>query len=292
MGSHSRQAPADGIHTPVAFVYANATARLAAGGFDQTYDLYKVAVDEDTGLLFYIDNVDSNGDATWTPFAGNSISLSNDTPETVSAAAGTSGTDPLAARDDHSHQVSVGSPVDIGSANAAGSSNSLARADHVHAHANQGGGSLHAVATGSANGFMSSADKSKLDGYPASLPVFGQNYQFESQDVETTTTSGTYQVKVGLTTPSLPNGTYLVTWSATIANNYSRGDYQLWDSTGSTELDWAQYEGRGEDHPIKQAGMAEVTFSGVRTFQIRYRNVGGGSLQSIRNARIAIWRVA
>jgi hypothetical protein len=292
MGSHSRQTPSDGIHTPIAFEYANAAARTAAGGFDQTYDIYKVAVDQDTGLLFYIDSIDSNGDATWTPFAGNSISLSDDTPEAVSAAAGAAGTDPLAARDDHSHQVSVGTPVDIGSANAAGSSNALARADHVHDHADQGGGTLHAEATGSDAGFMSASDKSKLDGYPATLPVFGQNYQFESRDAETSTTNGSYQVKVGLTTPSLPSGTYLVQWSCSIANNYSRGDYQLWDSTGSTELDYAQYEGRGGDHPIKQAGMAEVTFSGIRTFQIRYRNVGGGSAQFISFARLTIWGVA
>lgn len=292
MGSHSRQAPADGIHTPVAFVYANAAARAAAGGFDQTYDLYKVAVDEDTGLLFYIDAVDGNGDATWTPFAGNSISLSDDTPETVSAAAGSAGNDPLAARDDHTHQVSVGTPVDIGTANAAGSSNALARADHVHDHADQGGGTLHAEATSGAAGFMSASDKSKLDSYPATLPVFGQNYQFASQDAETNTTSGTYQVKTSITTPNLPSGTYLLQWSCSFANNYSTGDLQLWDSTASTELDYAQYKGRGADHPIKQAGMAEVTFSGVRTFQLRYRNANGGSAQFISFARLTIWRVA
>jgi len=47
--------------------------------------------------------------------------------------------------------------------NAVGTSTSLARADHEHAHGVQTDATLHAVATGGANGFMASADKTKLD---------------------------------------------------------------------------------------------------------------------------------
>ena len=47
---------------------------------------------------------------------------------------------------------------------AAGVLNTYARADHQHAHGNQNGGSLHTAATTLAAGFMSAADKSKLDG--------------------------------------------------------------------------------------------------------------------------------
>lgn len=53
--------------------------------------------------------------------------------------------------------------VDIGTSNQVGIQNSLARSDHVHNHANQPGGSLHAVATTSVAGFMSAADKTLLD---------------------------------------------------------------------------------------------------------------------------------
>jgi hypothetical protein len=55
------------------------------------------------------------------------------------------------------------------STNAAGTSNSgIPRADHQHAHGNRGGGTLHAVAIAAgAAGFMSGADKSKLDGIAA-----------------------------------------------------------------------------------------------------------------------------
>lgn len=56
-------------------------------------------------------------------------------------------------------------PQTVGTANAEGTSNTqFSRADHVHAHGNQTGPTQHAVATTGANGFMSSTDKTKLDG--------------------------------------------------------------------------------------------------------------------------------
>lgn len=54
--------------------------------------------------------------------------------------------------------------VNVGDSNAVGSSNSLSRADHVHAHGSQTNPNHHAVASTSDNGFMSSVDKTKLDG--------------------------------------------------------------------------------------------------------------------------------
>ena len=60
--------------------------------------------------------------------------------------------------------VSFGTPVAVGSANSAGTATTAARADHVHSHGDQSGGTLHATVTTGAAGFMSAADKSKLDG--------------------------------------------------------------------------------------------------------------------------------
>lgn len=58
--------------------------------------------------------------------------------------------------------LSDSNPLPLGTA-AAGTSGDASRADHVHAHGNQAGGLLHAAATSGAAGFMSSADKVKLD---------------------------------------------------------------------------------------------------------------------------------
>ena len=63
-----------------------------------------------------------------------------------------------------SDPLTTGIPSTIGTANSAGAANAFARQDHVHDHGNQTNPNHHAVATSSVNGFMSAADKSKLDG--------------------------------------------------------------------------------------------------------------------------------
>jgi hypothetical protein len=71
-------------------------------------------------------------------------------------------------RSDHQHGIATAAPETIGTVNAAGSASSVSRSDHIHAHGNQGGGALHAAATTSVAGFMSAADKTKLDGVATS----------------------------------------------------------------------------------------------------------------------------
>lgn len=67
------------------------------------------------------------------------------------------------ARADHVHAVPAGTPVTVGTANAEGNATTFARSNHVHSHGDQAGGTLHAVATQSTPGFLSAADKVKLD---------------------------------------------------------------------------------------------------------------------------------
>ncbi|MGX1802765.1 hypothetical protein ACWIDJ_10570, partial [Brevundimonas naejangsanensis] len=61
-------------------------------------------------------------------------------------------------------QLATTAPASVGVNNAVGTGTTAARADHVHAHGNQAGGGLHALATTSAHGFMPSTDKVKLNG--------------------------------------------------------------------------------------------------------------------------------
>ena len=51
----------------------------------------------------------------------------------------------------------------VGTTNTEGVAASFSRSDHVHAHGDQTGATLHAAATGGTNGFMSAADKTILD---------------------------------------------------------------------------------------------------------------------------------
>src|SRR5690606_1076671 len=57
-------------------------------------------------------------------------------------------------------------------------------ADHVHAHGNQTGGTLHAVATTGTAGFMSPEDKAKLDS------ITTQRYMIYADQVELPVNTG------------------------------------------------------------------------------------------------------
>jgi len=68
----------------------------------------------------------------------------------------------------------------------AGTSDKVARADHVHAHGDQAGGSLHAaVIAAGASGFMTGSDKTKLDGIATGAEV--NQYAFSNIDVDAAT---------------------------------------------------------------------------------------------------------
>jgi hypothetical protein len=80
------------------------------------------------------------------------------------AAAAAAGVSTKFAREDHAHVETTAAPTTISdSTNTQGTATSGVRSDHVHAHGNRGGGTLHAVASSSTAGFMSAADKAKLD---------------------------------------------------------------------------------------------------------------------------------
>ena len=66
-----------------------------------------------------------------------------------------------------SDPLTTGTPSSISTSNSEGIANAFARQDHVHNHGSQTSQDHHAVATTSTHGFMSSTDKTKLDGIEA-----------------------------------------------------------------------------------------------------------------------------
>lgn len=118
-----------------------------------------------SGFMSASDKTKLNGIAS----GATSTPLSASSPVNVSKSAASVGVSTDAARSDHKHDIETDAPVTIGTLNVEGTSAQLARADHVHSHGNQSGGSLHADATTLSSGFMSAADKVILD----SLNVIG-----------------------------------------------------------------------------------------------------------------------
>lgn len=93
----------------------------------------------------------------------NAPSLATVAPADVTKSAALVGVGVTAARVDHKHDVSTAAVSNItDSTNSEGSATSLSRSDHGHAHGNRSGGSLHALATTSAAGFMSASQVSSV----------------------------------------------------------------------------------------------------------------------------------
>jgi hypothetical protein len=99
----------------------------------------------------------------------------------------------------------------VGTVNAAGTADTFVRSNHVHAHGDQTVGSLHAVVTTLVNGFMSAADKDKLDG------LVGTKGGTEFTSINISTTSATFQdafTGQNITVPA--TGAYMVMFEGNI----------------------------------------------------------------------------
>lgn len=179
-------------------------------------------------------------------------------------------------------------PAALGSA-ACGTSNVASASDHVHAHGTQNGGTLHAAA-GAEAGFMSAADKTKLDAL-----VFGTGYQAAASDGRSTTTSDVFQDKTTLTTPAL-TGTYRIGWSAFVdhSTSSSSDEVQLYNVTDAVVVG-VIFNWRPSINTERRSvsGFAEIVFTGAaKTFTIQYRSVSGTATAGIQAAKIELWRVS
>ena len=155
-------------------------------------------------------------------------------------------------------------------------------------HGDRGGGSLHALATSLVAGFLSPADKDKLDG----LGVFGQEFQFEQDNAGSTTTSSTYQNKLTLVTPSLPLGNYILfySWAMSGSNNNTRYESRV-QRNGADVVEAFQRAGQANSTFLNAGPEVFTGISGVQTFEIDYRKVGGSGNVTISNAHLVIWRI-
>lgn len=119
-------------------------------------------------------------------------------------------------------------PTSISSVGSAGVQTVWARGDHQHAHGNLAGGALHSTATTIAAGFMSAADKSKLDGLAAVAESGAYSDLSGTPSLADVATSGSYSDLTGK--PSLAavatSGSYSdLTGTPTLSTVASTGVY-------------------------------------------------------------------
>ena len=147
-------APAD-----VTKAAADAGAAVTVARADHKHDISTAAAGSIT-----IDDVGAEGSATTLARSDHLHTVTAPSaPAAVTKAAADAGTSKHFCRDDHKHDVSTAAPSSIGTSNTEGAATSLARSNHIHDHGAQSTGTHHAAATESVAGFLSSADKTKLD---------------------------------------------------------------------------------------------------------------------------------
>lgn len=208
-------------------VQAHASRHLPSGA-DPLTTAAAITLDANSTNTVGTNNSLSRSDHTHDLSTG---TVSTQTPDQ----ANTEGSSANLARADHTHNIPSGSVVQIGTSNFNGATASFALADHIHAHGNQTNGTLHAAATTSVNGFMSAADKTKLDNATASNTVSTLVFRDSNGDTAVRDLTQRNSLQTGFTelteqaAPSTPSATKTRVYSEAF-NGFTR--IRNLDSTG------------------------------------------------------------
>lgn len=141
-------------------------------------------------------------------------------------------------------------------------------------------------------GVMGLTGPQGVTGPSGASPIFGSNFQTVESDTNSSTTSGTFQQKVRLTTTALNSGNYYIGYSAEIFGTNgtlfsppdTEGRVQIDDTTTIATVD-TNYE------VASMSGFFVATLtSGSHTIDIDYR--AANRTANIRRARIVLWRVS
>lgn len=193
--------------------------------------------------------------------------VSDTAPLDVTKDAASAGTSPKAARVDHKHNIGTAAPSTIGTTNSEGTSTALARADHIHAHGDQLGGTLHSLATQSTAGFMSAADKRRVDEFltPGALPT----NRFDLYASVLQTTSTTEQLFRTWSATDIEAGTYLLRWMWTFrTQSYLTPGVFVLRLNGGLLLQFRMAAAYNGNEVIGAMGIANVPLTaGTHSFQ-------------------------
>jgi hypothetical protein len=195
--------------------------------------------------------------------------------------------------------LTTASPTTISdSSNSAGVANSFSRSDHVHAHGNRGGGTLHSAVTQSVNGFMSSSDKTKLDKFNQAW----LQYSNSAQQSTTAPTTSFSLVVLDTNRDSFPNSLMTKTSSTVFTANFNgyveiSVKVALQQTTTNNERaadvivlkngaveEWAKMKGTSQNDASRYSsvsGTFTFSVSSGDTFSLAFRNGEPGASNTI-----------
>jgi hypothetical protein len=122
---------------------------------------------------------------------------------------------------------------------------------------------------------------------------FGGDYQSAESAGESATTSSTYQDKVTLVSNVL-TGTYLILFEVDrkTASANKRVFTRLYNVTNSAVLCFSDFRPTLADVWDRDVGFGYVTFAGAsKTFKVQYASQDNSTSVTVKEARIALWRI-
>ena len=124
-------------------------------------------------------------------------------------------------------------------------------------------------------------------------PIFGSEYQFESSESVSSTSSTSFKNKLTLTTPIIPAGFYKADVTFEVTN--SSGDKPVVTETtlNGNQLNESLYAPKFENEYLLTTSFAaqELT-NAVQVIELNYRSTSEGGTAKIRKARIELFRVS
>jgi hypothetical protein len=192
-------------------------------------------------------------------------------------------------------------PAQLQTSASIGTSTYAAKADHIHSHGNLTSGSLHAVATTSSDGFMSSSDKVSFNSLSSSYStfssshVFGNDFQSATDNTRTTLAGNTYPglTKATLATTVL-SGTYKLSFNVLSDCAVNNRDYfvRIQNITNATMI-WEIVD-RTSTSTIRHSigGFKYVTLTGSNTYRFEAKGTNAGDTVGLTSASIEIYRIS
>ena len=185
-------------------------------------------------------------------------------------------------------------PVTVGTANAEGALDTIVRSDHVHAHGDQTVGSLHALVIsdpGGTAGFMSPADKEKLDSLVGTIGAT------EFSNVTVSTTSLIFQdAFVGQNITIVETGAYLIMFEGNIeaTNGNTVNEIGISNDTGGGPIMFTDSQRQMQGNGGAAISTFCHTFANLTAGDVvtgRFRRRSGSGTSSMDNRRMTVLRL-
>lgn len=124
------------------------------------------------------------------------------------------------------------------------------------------------------------------------IDLFGSEYQFESDEDESETTSQTFVNKLTLTTPVIPAGDYRGEITCAVTNDTNNKVVTIQTVLDGNSVNESSFSPRnGGDFIVKTSFSNDTLISGVHTLDLNFKAGGTGGTAKIKNARIEVFRV-